>query len=105
MKNFTKNDNGFICINCGREVKPLKYTSRNHCPYCLHSLHVDIMPGDRLNECKGLLKPINVEISGKKGYVIVHKCTKCGKICRNKSADDDNFDEILRIMKTNSDNF
>ncbi len=105
MKNFTKNDSGFICANCGKEVSPLKYTSRNHCPYCLHSLHVDIMPGDRQNPCKGLLVPINVEVSGKKGYVIVHKCQKCGKICKNKSAEDDNFDEILKIVKNYSSRF
>lgn len=105
MSNFVKNDSGFICANCGKEVLPLKYTSRNHCPYCLHSLHVDVMPGDRKNECKGLLKPINVEVSGKKGYVIVHKCTKCGKICKNISASDDDFDEILKIVKQYSSNF
>ena len=77
-------DSGFICENCGKEVQPLGYTSRNHCPYCLHSIHVDITPGDRANPCKGLLKPIGIEQSSKKGYVIVFKCTKCGKISRNK---------------------
>ena len=46
QKLFTKNDNGFIYANCGFEVKPLGYTSRNHCPFCLCSLHVDILPGD-----------------------------------------------------------
>ena len=47
QKRFTKNDNGFICAHCGKEVEPLGYTSRNHCPFCLWSLHVDINPGDR----------------------------------------------------------
>ena len=56
---FVKNDNEFICQNCGKKVEKLKYTSRDHCNYCLHSLHVDITPGDRLNDCKGLLVPIN----------------------------------------------
>lgn len=100
MKNFTKNDSGFVCVNCGKIVEPLKYTSRNHCPYCLHSLHVDVMPGDRQNTCKGLLVPQNIEVDGKKGYVVVHKCQKCGAICRNKCATDDNFDEILKIMQS-----
>ena len=36
-KRFSKNDSGFICEHCGREVPPLGYTSRNHCPYCLWS--------------------------------------------------------------------
>ena len=99
-----KNDMGFVCSNCGREVSPLKYTSRNHCPYCLHSLHVDNIPGDRANTCRGLMKPISIENSPKKGYVIVYKCSKCGEIKRNKSADDDDFDKILEVSKNNANN-
>ncbi len=41
---FVKKDEEFICKNCGKEIKKLKYTSRDHCNYCLHSLHVDITP-------------------------------------------------------------
>lgn len=98
-----KNDNSFICVNCGKMVDKLNYTSRNHCPHCLHSLHVDIVPGDRANECKGLMVPIAVENNAKKGYVIVYKCSKCGEVKRNKSAEDDNFDEILKVSKNNAD--
>ena len=61
MKQFTKRDESFICENCGKEVGELGYTSRDHCPHCLYSKHVDINPGDRLNTCKGLLKPIGIE--------------------------------------------
>ena len=61
MKKFTMKDENFICDNCGMEVKKLNYTARDHCPYCLYSKHVDIMPGDRLNNCHGLLKPIGLE--------------------------------------------
>lgn len=98
MKNFQKNDEGFICKNCGTLVEPLGYSSRDHCNRCLCSLHIDIMPGDRLNPCKGILKPIDVEVDSKKGYVIVYRCEKCGELHRNKSARDDNFDEIIKIM-------
>lgn len=63
---FKKNDNEFICINCGKKVEKLKYTSRDHCNHCLYSLHVDITPGDRENKCRGLLVPVNVEINSKK---------------------------------------
>lgn len=99
MKNFTKNDNGFICENCGKQVMPLKVTSRNHCPFCLHSLHVDINPGDRANTCKGLLKPIGVEFNSNKGKVLVFKCQKCGFVGRNKCAPDDSEKQILNIFK------
>ena len=85
-KRFSKLDNGFVCENCGREVPPLGYTSRNHCPYCLHSKHVDINPGDRANDCGGLLVPVQTLPDPKKGFVIVHRCEKCGEIRRNKAA-------------------
>ena len=66
-KRFTKNDNGFICENCGHEVLPLGYTSRNHCPKCLASKHVDVLPGDRQNTCGGVMDAIKVEPDPKKG--------------------------------------
>lgn len=86
----TGTNNAFTCAHCGRDVQPLQNGSvRNHCPHCLHSLHVDINPGDRASDCHGLLEPIRVEQSGKKGWVIVHRCQKCGAIKRNKAALDD----------------
>lgn len=97
MKNFTKNDEGFICKNCGKKVEKLGYTSRDHCPYCLCSIHVDINPGDRANTCKGILRPDHVEIDSKKGYVIVYKCEKCGQIRRNKAASDDDTDLLISL--------
>lgn len=99
---FIKNDNEFICINCGKRIEKLKYTSRDHCNHCLFSLHVDITPGDRENDCKGLLVPINVELNSKKGEVIVYKCQKCGAIIRNIVAKDDSRDEIYKIMENYS---
>lgn len=100
-KRFTKNDNGFICANCGFEVKPLGYTSRNHCPKCLCSLHVDIMPGDRANTCGGIMDPIKAEPDPKKGYIIIHRCRKCGEIKRNKAANEakEQADDIRKIIK------
>ena len=97
-----KNDNGFVCKHCGKDVSPLGYTSRDHCPYCIYSIHIDNMPGDRANKCLGLLRPVSVESSSKKGYIVTYRCEKCGEIKRNKSADDDDFDELLRIQKENA---
>lgn len=101
-KRFTKNDSGFICRHCGREVKPLGYSSRNHCPFCLWSLHVDINPGDRACECGGEMEPVRAEPDPKKGYVIIHRCTKCGEIRRNRAAHDapvqpDNIKLIIKL--------
>ena len=94
---FTKIDEEFICHNCGKKVEKLGYTCRNHCPECLHSKHVDINPGDRAEECQGVLKPVSVEIDSKKGYVIKFKCEKCGAIRKNKAAEDDNMDLIIEL--------
>lgn len=98
---FVKNDNEFICINCKEKVEKLNYTSRDHCNHCLYSVHVDIFPGDRLNDCKGILKPINVVVDSKKGKQIVYRCTKCSEEIKNIVAADDNQDEIYKIV----DNF
>ena len=86
QKRFTKNDASFVCANCGREVEPLGYSSRNHCPFCLWSLHLDVNPGDRASECGGKMETIRTEVDAKKGFVIVHRCTKCGEIRRNRAA-------------------
>lgn len=100
-KIFTKNDSGFICLNCGFEVKPLGYSSRNHCPNCLHSLHVDINPGDRDNPCRGIMEPVSAEIDPRKGYVIIHKCKKCGAVSRNRAAHEAKVqpDDIKKIIE------
>lgn len=96
---FVKNDNEFICQNCGKKVDKLKYTSRDHCNFCLHSLHVDITPGDRQNTCKGDLVPVNVLQTSKKGQVIVYKCAKCGAKVRNIVAIDDDKEKIYEIVR------
>ena len=87
----------FVCENCGKKVKKLGYSCRNHCPYCLHSKHVDKNPGDREELCHGILEPIGLEINSKKGYVIVFRCKKCGAIRKNKAAKDDNMDLIIKL--------
>lgn len=95
---FVKNDDEFVCKNCGHLVPKLKYTSRDHCNKCLYSLHVDITPGDRSNECKGLLKPVCVVTNGKKEQ-IEYICTVCGARVRNIIAEDDDKEPILEVMK------
>jgi DNA-directed RNA polymerase subunit RPC12/RpoP len=94
---FTEIDESFICENCGKKVEKLGYSCRNHCPYCLHSKHVDVNPGDRQEDCHGMLEPVGLEIDGKKGYVIVFKCKKCGQIRKNKAAKDDDMNEIIKL--------
>ena len=98
MKRFTMKDENFICEYCGKEVIKLNYTARDHCPYCLYSKHVDIMPGDRENTCKGLLKPIKIE-KFKNTYKIIYQCEKCKETHKNILANDDDMDLIIELSK------
>ena len=97
-KRFLRRIEDFVCEHCGHKTKGSGYT--NHCPKCLWSKHVDINPGDRMSTCLGLMEP--VEVQTKKGkYVIVHRCLKCNLKKRNKMAENDNFNEIVRIASLN----
>lgn len=97
---FLKKDEAFICQHCGKKVEKLGYTSRDHCNHCLYSLHIDITPGDRANTCLGMLEPINVLETSKKGKVIVYHCKRCGKEIRNIVAKDDNEEMLYHIIHT-----
>ena len=96
-KKFKMIDEPFICYNCKKEVSPLGYTARDHCPNCLHSLHLDINPGDRASNCKGHLIPIGIEKNKKRGYKILYKCDKCGINTKNIMATDDNIEKIIEL--------
>lgn len=91
-RRFTKQgtNTAFVCRHCGLAVEPLCNGSvRNHCPGCLHSLHLDVFPGDRAADCGGLMVPVGVEQHPKKGYMLVHRCDQCGFTGRNRAALDD----------------
>ena len=99
-KKFKMIDEEFTCLICGKKVNPLVYTARDHCPYCLSSIHVDEYPGDRLCKCHGILRPIGVEKGKKDNLKILYRCDKCGMLKKNKMARDDNYELILKIMSS-----
>lgn len=101
MKNFIKINEGFTCERCKMPVPPHEAGScRNHCSYCLYSLHVDLnTPGDRLNECRGLMKPVGIELNKKKGTRLIHVCQKCHFKACNRCAPDDNWDLICELSR------
>ena len=102
-KRFQVVNESFVCEHCGDEVLPTTCgIPRNHCPSCLHSMHVDVNPGDRANSCGGLMEPIGGVIHGKKGYVIVHQCLTCGQQARSKfipeqDVQPDNLDLFIEL--------
>lgn len=95
---FKRNKEDFTCEKCGYFVIGTGYT--NHCPKCLWCKHVDIFPGDRSNDCGGMMIPIRLE--NKKGnFVIVHKCKKCGEEKINKTSKGDDFSGSYLLYYTN----
>jgi hypothetical protein len=99
MKKFTRNIEDFKCAHCGAFVQGNGYT--NHCPKCLWSMDVDINPGDRASDCGGQMRPISAAPAGD-GFIITHKCEKCGKIRRNHSAQNDDTDALIVLTADNS---
>ncbi len=95
--NFKRVIEDFECGFCGNVVKGTGYT--NHCPECLWSNHVDINPGDRADECKGLMKPKS-SLYGRGGnFTIVHECLKCGKTKKVMAAENDNRELLSKLQK------
>jgi len=101
---YVRNE-GFVCEHCGAEVRPLGGGScRNHCPRCLWSKHVDEVPGDRASQCGGMMECVAVQQDASRGWMLVHRCKRCGILRRNKAALDDpiqpdRFEELLRVAK------
>ena len=82
----------FMCESCGKAVTPLELGGqhRNHCPYCLHSVHLDITPGDRRASCRGVMEPISIYVQKNKEWSIVHRCSRCKTVRITRVASDDN---------------
>lgn len=82
----------FVCRNCG-EMVPYEgggTEHRNHCPRCLHSMHLDEKPGDRSAFCSGVMEPVAVWVRHNGEWAIIHRCRRCGRFSSNRIASDDN---------------
>lgn len=113
MHTYTKEINtDFTCKHCGYYVSSHKAISgvinRNHCPYCLHSQHVDLFkPGDRLCACKGLMAPEGLTFKKSRDkyahkqqgeLMLVHRCTSCGYLSINRIAADDDPVKLMAVF-------
>lgn len=90
----------FKCKQCRRFIGPLPSGGhhRNHCPFCLYSLHVDYrQSGDRLSECGSRMQPIGYFQRPKGEYVLIHRCLGCAFERFNRIAADDDFDLMLSL--------
>ena len=94
---FERRIEDFKCAHCNFAVEGNGYT--NHCPKCLYSKHVDISPGDRAATCGGLMEPVSVEGSTGSGYILRHKCLKCGLEKRNAVVPEDDPDAVVALAR------
>jgi DNA-directed RNA polymerase subunit RPC12/RpoP len=106
----------YQCVHCKNYFHNIALLSgvqnRNHCPYCLWSLHLDLInPGDRLAACRAPMQPIGLTSkltlkkysSSDQGEVmLVHHCMECGKISINRIAADDDVDAIMELAVQSS---
>ncbi len=92
-RNPIRRDEGFTCVFCDAEVPRGGARVRDHCPHCLHSLHVDVVPGDRAADCGGLLEPVALD-----GPVIHFRCQVCGHGHRNRAHEEDDLVSFVRRL-------
>lgn len=95
--------NVFACGHCGRRVLPPPSGGRhrNHCPFCLYSLHVDARTmGDRSSPCGGLMAPFARFTRPRGEEAIVHRCERCGQERHNRVAADDSHGPVRALPET-----
>lgn len=100
-RNFVRRTENFVCGNCGEEVIGDGYT--DHCPKCLWGKHVDFeIPGDRVSDCKGLMKPIKTELRiTNYEFQIYFKCTKCRHTFRVREGKGDDREKLMELINGN----
>ena len=85
-------DPSFRCHHCRREGSGAAWGTnhRNHCPWCLWSVHVDERTDDRESACGGGIEPIAIWVRDGSEWALVHRCGTCDTLRVNRIAGDDN---------------
>jgi hypothetical protein len=90
----------FKCRHCRAFIGPTVGGGRhrNHCPFCLHSRHVDDRrPGDRASDCGATMAPVARFDRPGGEPVIIHRCLGCGLERHNRLAADDSIMLLTRL--------
>jgi Zn finger protein HypA/HybF involved in hydrogenase expression len=95
-RRFRREIEDFACQQCGRLVQGDGFT--NHCPHCLWSKHVDVYPGDRAENCGGLMAPVALSGNPPKAR-IMHRCETCGQEKWNRVSTQDSFEALLSLAE------
>ena len=102
---FTMRNEAFSCAACGHSVPPATGTARNHCPECLASVHLDVMPGDRAANCGGVMDAIGYDVGAGGKITLVFRCRSCAAVGRNKAIQKDpEPDSLVRILELTGTN-
>lgn len=101
--NAGRNETLLKCVNCGKDFSMIApgTKNRNHCPYCLYSLHVDKNVGDRKSTCFGPMTAVGKFTRPNGEEVIIHRCTVCGNTSNNRVAGDDNEELVQKLPVLN----
>ena len=86
-RTLTARDEAFVCVRCGRDVPPAGRTARDHCPWCLTSRHLDVVPGDRASTCQAPMRAVGLEVRGA-DLVITDRCEACAATFRVRALQD-----------------
>ncbi len=92
---------GFTCSHCGQHV-PWNgggTRHRNHCPHCLHSIHLDTVPGDRAADCGGIMEPLAIWSREEGEWALIHRCIVCGTLSSNRIAADDSAPLLVQVAQ------
>ncbi|MFG1942898.1 RNHCP domain-containing protein [Nonomuraea sp. NPDC048826] len=89
----------FTCVRCGLTVTGTAPGGgrRNHCPSCLHSLHVFDRAEGGPSECGSRMAPISIAVLRGGDWMIIHRCTRCGELTSNPISGDDNQLILMRM--------
>jgi len=102
----------FKCSRCNAWVNSDPRLSgvnhHNHCPYCLHSRHLDTLKaGDRLSGCLATMRPVGLTLTRTRNkyaredsgeLMLIHHCLGCGKLSINRIAADDNAESWWKYL-------
>ncbi|MBT6401514.1 RNHCP domain-containing protein [candidate division WWE3 bacterium] len=96
-----QNKLSFKCSHCGKDVSFESYgtKNRNHCPFCLASLHVDNEIGDRKATCGGVMLATAKMHKPDGEEVLVHTCEICSLVRKNRVAGDDDEKTIAELKE------
>jgi DNA-directed RNA polymerase subunit RPC12/RpoP len=89
----------FACVRCGLTVAATAPDGarRNHCPSCLHSLHVLDRAEGGPSACRARMNPISIAVHRTGDWVIIHRCTRCHELTSDPICGDDNQLVLMRM--------